>query len=152
MTAPEPMKFSNAEHERAYHQVAELIRGLYGKSAVPDSRNLPQFWIRSGSADVMVAVMPAGDKNSSVWIQSWVNNGAEPSKEYYQFLLRANYDLRFGGFFIDDKGGTGFSYHFPSSGLNEATLSWAINAIATTADDYDDKIASQFGGQRPGVR
>jgi hypothetical protein len=148
----QPMQFQNAEHERVYRQLAEILKGLYGKSAAPDSRNIPQFWLRSGSADMLVAVMPAGEKNASIWLQAWVNVGAEPSREYYEFLLKANGNLRFGGFFLDDKGNCGYAYQFPASGLNEATLEWAINAIITTADDYDDQIGQRFGGKRPSDR
>jgi hypothetical protein len=101
-----------------------------------------------GSAVVQVYVMQWGDKDAAINVRSYVVTGAERRPEMLEFLLRQNYDMRFGAFSLDHDGDVVFEHTIVGSSCDKAELKASVMAVLTTADKYDEQIVSRWGGKR----
>jgi hypothetical protein len=145
------MEFANDIQKETYEKVKGWMTELYGESAkvYPDT---PSFGVGVGSAWTYVNVYAWGDDRATIQCFAWVVTGAEMDEALMQFLLRENYDMRFGMFGIDDEKDIFFKHSIMGVTADKGELKAAIAAVAYTADEYDDKIRSRWGGQRSADR
>ena len=141
------MEFKSDSHKAAYERVTEMVRALYGEMATPDT-DRPNFWLSYGSAVVRIIVTPIDDTNNAVAAHSWVVTGVETTPELMQFLLRENYNLRFGAFQMDDEGDIALEHAVHAESCTKEQLRYTATSIAKLADEYDDIIVERFGGLR----
>lgn len=139
--------FEHDQHRAIYEKVKGFMREMFGEQAVAFDDS-PGFGIQHGSAFITVFVVPWGNDDAYVTARSYVVTGAEPSKELYEFLLKANWNMRFGAFGIDDENDIFFGDSIVGSTLDKEELRTLVYAVAGTADDSDDEIVSRFGGLR----
>ena len=103
------------------------------------------YYVGYGSTVLEVSVEPYGPEETIVRITAYCVQDVEMKGELATGLLELNHELPFGAFEL--VGGDIFCSHaLFGRGLNRASLLGAIAAVATTSDDYDDRIVAKYGG------
>jgi len=75
------------------------------------------------------------------------NVGVKVVPELGLFLARLNFGLMFGRFALDaENNSIWFDETLLGDQLNEEALKFAIHIVASTADEWDDRIVEMFGG------
>jgi hypothetical protein len=72
--------------------------------------------------------------------------GAEPSFELMQELLRLNADVPLGGFSMCG-GDVFFSHSFLGRRLRPEQLIASLDIVASVSDLYDEKLVAKYGGE-----
>ncbi len=141
------MEFKSDAQKETYEHVKVWMTELFGEMAKTYT-DTPTFSIWMGSALTYVNVYAWGDDKATIQCFAWVVTGAEMGQDLMQYLLRENNTMRFGAFGIDEENDIFFKHSLMGVSADKASLKAAIMAVANTADDYDDKITSRWGGQR----
>jgi hypothetical protein len=138
------MDLQNDAVAACYERVREALTQLFGEEAQADT-SAPSFALRRGSADVHVSVAALEDK-AVVAVFSWVATGVTPSEELYRYLLTENANFVFGGFALGPDNTVIYQHSVIGDTIDKEQLRTSVRAVADVADDYDDRIASRFGG------
>ncbi|MDY7021159.1 MAG: YbjN domain-containing protein [Cyanobacteriota bacterium] len=141
------MKFETSQQETCYEKVEAWMRELYGKFPSP-KKDVPGFSLFMGSAQVDVLVFAWGGTDAIITTCSSVVTGVKLTPDLMQFLLRENYNMRFGAFAVDEQGDIVFEHTIVGSTCDKPELKASVNAVLKIADDYDDKIVERWGGKR----
>jgi hypothetical protein len=142
-----PVEFSNDAQKQTYEAVKGWMQELFGEMTKVQT-DAPTFSIWMGSALTYVNVYSWGDDKSTIQCFSWVVTGAELTADLMQFLLQENNTMRFGAFGMDQENDIFFKHSIAGLTADKSELRAAIMAVANTADEYDDKITSRWGGRR----
>ena len=116
------------------------------------------FVVRQGSAYVYILVVEWGDERALVRFVAQLVRGVEMSPDLAMKLLRLNSRMRFGAFgFVrnaslkggDDPGDCVTFSHtlLGGSTLDEEEILATLRDVALVADEYDDQIIEEAGGQ-----
>lgn len=141
------MEFQTAAQEACYDKVAVWMRELFGK--FPCARqDFPGLGLFMNSALVEVLIYPWNDDDAIINTRSYVVKGATITPELMRFLLQENVGMRFGAFGIDEAGNILFEHTIVGSTCDKKELESSVKAVLSVADEYDDRIADQWGGQR----
>jgi hypothetical protein len=142
-----PVKFEHDTQKAVYEKVGQYMKELFGEmTSVRD--DYPAYYLRMGSAVVQAFVLSWGDTDAMINVRAYVVMGAEKTQEMLEFLLRENYDMRFGAFGLDKSGDVTFEHNIVGSTCDKNELKASIMAVVGTADRYDDQIVSRWGGKR----
>jgi len=141
------MQFETDSQKECFEKIQGWITELFGGSVLrnPDR---PVLGVLEGSAFAQVGVFPWGDQDATITTRAWVVTGAELSEELLSFLLRENGGMHFGAFGIDDEGDIFFEHSIVGSTCDQKELEASVIAVLRTADDYDDRIVTRWGGKR----
>lgn len=142
------MDFKTQAQKECYEKIAKWMTEIYGEERVMTLEQSPEFGLLEGSALIRVIVNPRGDDKSYVCTRSYMISGAKIDSELMRFLLKENTTFIFGAFGIDDDGDILFDHTIPGETIDKGELRASVSAVAGTADKYDDKIRSQWGGLR----
>jgi hypothetical protein len=104
------------------------------------------FYVRYGTTVLEISVDSYGPDESIVVIMSYCVQGVEIEEDLLTGLLQLNHEINCGAFSLvgDD---IFFAYSLFGQSLEPRDLLRAITAVATVADDYDDRIVARYGGQ-----
>lgn len=140
------MQFENESQAETYADVKVYLTELFEEDAYTEDDN-GHFYVRYGSTVMEITVDPYGPEEVMVMVMSYCVQGVDVDEDLLLGLLELNHTLPFGAFSLV---GTDifFSYAIFGRTLERANLLNAIAAVATIADDYDDRIASRYGGSR----
>ncbi len=142
-----PVQFEHDTQKAIYEKVGQYMKELFGEmTGVRD--DYPAYYLRMGSAVVQAFVLSWGDTDAMINVRAYVVMGAEKTQEMLEFLLRENYDMRFGAFGLDKSGDVTFEHNIVGSTCDKNELKASIMAVVGTADRYDDQIVSRWGGKR----
>jgi len=141
------VEFSNDAQKQAYENTKTWMMELFGEMSKAHA-DAPTFSVWMGSALTYVNVYSWGDDKATIQSFSWVVTGAELVPDLMQFLLQENNTMRFGAFGMDQENDIFFKHSIAGLTADKATLKAVIMAVANTADEYDDKITSRWGGRR----
>jgi hypothetical protein len=109
------------------------------------------FVLQAGSARIIVVPMEWFEGQTLVKVVALVNKDGGPAEALAQYLIAENLKLIFGKFSLEPLAKMVFYEHtLLGDFLNRKELEVAVNAIASTADKYDDEIKAQFGGLKFG--
>jgi hypothetical protein len=100
-------------------------------------------------ADVHVMVSPRAVMTGQIVVRVFAitNVGVQVSPELGLFLARLNFGLTFGRFALDaEHGSIWFDESILGEQFREEELRFVIEMVATTADQWDDRIKQMFGG------
>ena len=139
------MEFHNESQRVTFDRVREYVGELF-EDAYHDTQN-GHFYVSYGSTVLEIAVEPYGPEESSVVIMSYCVQDVDDDHELLLGLLELNHTLPFGAFSMVGND-IFFSYTLFGRTLERSNLLNAIAAVANLADDYDDRIAETYGGQR----
>jgi hypothetical protein len=115
--------------------------------AKPEQDSDQDYMLPIGDVQVMVAprVLPGGP--AIVRVFAVTNVGVAVVPELGLFLARLNFGLMFGRFALDaENSSIWFDETLLGDQLNEEALKFAIEVVATTADEWDDRLKQMFGG------
>lgn len=128
-------------------RVERVIVEAMGSKPELDSDD--DFVLPIGDVQVMVAprILPGGQ--SIVRVFAVTNVGVAVVPELGLFLARLNFGLMFGRFALDaEHKSIWFDETILGDQLNEQALKYAIEVVASTADEWDDRIKQMFGGMK----
>jgi hypothetical protein len=138
--------FESQSQEACYQHVARFLQDSFGDQ-VWTSPQQPYFVLRQGSA---VATIDVQSWNEGSVVKTWslVVTDIQPTPELYEYLLRLNADQQFGAFALDADNDIVLRHTIIGDTLDPEELRSSVEAIARTADRYDDEIVEKFGGLR----
>ena len=142
------MEFLTPVQQKCYERITPMLKELFGEAFVIADEDFPSFWLTMGSAQVRIMVWPFGDDESTIQVYSAVVRSIENTPDLMAFLLKANADMRFGAFGIDEDGDVIFQHTIMGDTCDKPELKASVLAVARTADNKDDEIVAKFGGQR----
>jgi hypothetical protein len=146
-----PVEFQTDAQKAVYEKVGQYMKELFGELAGART-DLPAYYLRMGSATVQAFILTWGDQDAVVNVRSYVVTGAERTPEMLEFLLRENFNMRFGAFGLDPDGDVTFEHNIIGSTCDKNELKAAVMAVLGTADEYDDQIVGRWGGKRSNDR
>jgi hypothetical protein len=138
------MRFENEVQEQTFYRLDEYLKELF-EDPYHDAAT-DHFYVRYGTTVLEISVEAYGPEEAVVAVMSYCVQGVEVNEELLLGLLELNHQLHFGAFSLvgDD---IFFSYSLFGLTLDRRNLLGAIAAVATVADDYDDRIVAKYGGE-----
>jgi hypothetical protein len=103
------------------------------------------YYVGYGTTVIEVSVDPYGPEETIVRITAYCVQDVEVQPDLAVGLLELNHELPFGAFELVGSD-IFYSHSLFGRGLNRNSLLGAIAAVATTSDDYDDRIVAKYGG------
>ena len=143
------MQFDTEDQREWYERIKAWMADEYGDVDLtqPDEPVLGPIGHDSASASIIVAP-GGGGEGALISIFSWVVTGAEPSKELFEYLLRANANRAVGAFHIDENNDILLRHVLLDDQLTKDVLMGILTVVAKGADEHDDEIVKRFGGRR----
>jgi hypothetical protein len=107
------------------------------------------FVVRQGSAYVYIMVVDWGNDRALVRFVAQLARGVDMSPDLAMKLLRLNARMRFGAFgFVRDGACVTFGHTLlGGDGLDSEEVLATLRDVALIADEYDDRIIEEAGGQ-----
>lgn len=139
-------EFDSEVQAATHEKVKGMLTEIFGEMLIVRD-DTPMFGISMGTAFAQVLVAPWGDDDAVVVTRAYVVHNIEIGGPLSIFLLKANGTMRFGAFGADDDS-VFFQHTILGTTLDKGELRASVIAVVRTADDYDDQLVSQFGGQR----
>ncbi len=130
-----------AVRERVETALVEMAKGPLEKDADGD------YLLPVQDVHVIVAprVMPGGPVVVRVF--AITNVGVNVTPELGLFLARMNFGLMFGRFALDTENRSiWFDEVLLGDQVNDELIDFMVKVVATTADDWDDRLKQMFGG------
>lgn len=108
------------------------------------------FLAKRGSTVVGIHILPDDTGEVQVLVQAAVVAGADllASPELLRSLLEHNHQTRYGAFAVDQQGRIWLRHVFRGGSLTREELLPAVTEVAKAADDWDDMIVEEVGGER----
>jgi hypothetical protein len=143
---------SRKEEHEAQHKLAgvrERVEMLLGElvEGTPKQDADGDFLLAIGDVQVTVAprALPGGPVIVRVFAVTNVNVAVAP--ELGLFLARLNFGLMFWRFALDaENSAIWFDETLLGGEFSDEELRFAVRVVATTADDWDDRLKQMFGG------
>lgn len=129
--------------------VARLEETLAGSPAF--TRIEPRFYVvKQGTAYVYIHVLPWEPERALVRLVAQLARGCEMTPDLAIKLLRLNARLRFGAFGFVPQGSCVVFSHTLLGGetLDAEEILTTLRDLSVVADEYDDLIVEEAGGQR----
>jgi hypothetical protein len=129
--------------------VARIEETLAGSPAF--TRIEPRFYVvRQGSAYVYIQVLPWEPDRALVRLVAQLARGVDMTPDLAIKLLRFNARLRFGAFGYVAQGSCVVLVHTLLGGdtLDADEITAAVRDLSVLADEFDDRIVEEVGGQR----
>ncbi len=133
----------------ATQATVQLIEATLGKSPAYSRIDDKLYVVKQGSTFVMINVLPWGEDRAVVRCAAQLVRGVKLANELSRKLLEMNGILRFGAFAFVPEGSVILFLHSILGGhtLDPEELVATVRDVALVADEYDNRIASKFGGQ-----
>jgi hypothetical protein len=129
--------------------VARIEETLAGSPAF--TRVEPRFYVvRQGTAYVFIHILPWEPDRALVRLVAQVARGVDMTPDLAIKLLRLNARLRFGAFGYVREGSCVVFGHTLLGGetLDADEINTALRDLSMIADEFDDRIVEEAGGQR----
>lgn len=136
--------FANPVHQETFEKLEEYLGELFDEP-YHDPEN-DHFYVRYGSTVLEISVEPYGTEESIVIIMSYCVQDVDLEEELMAGLLDLNHQMPCGHFSVVGND-IFFAHSLFGRSLDARDLLRAITAVATVADDYDDRIVAKYGGQ-----
>jgi hypothetical protein len=136
--------FESPVHQETFNKLEEYLGELFDEP-YHDLEN-DHFYVRYGSTVLEISVEPYGAEEAMVVLMSYCVQDVELDEELMAGLLELNHQMPCGHFSLVGND-IFFAYSLFGRSLDARDLLRAITAVATVADDYDDRIVARYGGQ-----
>ena len=138
------MHFEHEVHAETFRKVEEYLGELFEEPFLEPEEG--HFYVRYGTTVLEISIEPYGPEEAVVTIMSYCVQDVEVDEELMAGLLELNHQLAFGAFSMVGND-IFFSHSLFGRNLQPRDLLRAITSVATVADDYDDRIVAEYGGQ-----
>lgn len=126
-------------------RIESIVTELLGKDAERD--NDGDYVLPIEEVHVMVAPRAAPNGQVVIRVFAITNVGVSVAPELGLFLARLNFGLMFGRFALDaENHAIWFDESLLGEQFREEELRFAIRMVASTADEWDDRLKQMFGG------
>jgi hypothetical protein len=129
--------------------VARIEETLAGSTAF--TRVEPRFYVvRQGSAYVYIQILPWEPERALIRLVAQLARGVEMTPDLAIKLLRLNAGLRFGAFGYVAQGSCVVLAHTLLGGetFDADEITTVLRDLSVLADEFDDRIVEEAGGQR----
>ena len=140
------MQFENDSQASIYENVKVYLSELFEDDVYSEDED-GHFYVRYGSTVMEISVEPYGPEEVVATVMAYCVQGVDVDEDLALGLLELNHTLPFGAFSLVGSD-IFFSYAIFGRTLERSNLLNAIAAVATISDDYDDRIADKYGGER----
>lgn len=141
------MEFETVAQQTCYEKIAPWMENLC-EGSVMRLDDEPVFISNFGSAVASTKVLPWGEDEALIVTRSYVVTDVEITPDLTYYLLRENDSLYFGRFALDSENDIVFEHSLIGSTCDREELRTSVLAVVEFADEYDDEIVAQWGGQR----
>ena len=125
--------------------IEPVLRGIVGGDVPVDPDG--DYIVDVAGSRVFVAPRAVAGRPPIIRVFAITNAGLNLSAELRLFLARLNFSLAFGRFSIDtDHRAVWFDETLLGDHVAADELTFVVTVVATTASEWDQKIASMFGG------
>lgn len=145
------MEFESNVQKEVFEKIEPWMKEMFG-IFVKKREDAPSFGINIGSTFVHVGVHPWGDEDATITARAYVVTNVEVTSSLMEFLLKENDTMRFGAFGLDKDRDVFFQHTIVGSTCDVDELKNSVLAVGYTADQYDDQIVKQWGGERAADR
>lgn len=145
------MEFESNVQKEVFEKIEPWMKEMFG-IFVKKREDAPSFGINIGSTFVHVGVHPWGDEDATITARAYVVTNVEVTSGLMEFLLKENDTMRFGAFGLDKDRDVFFQHTIVGSTCDVDELKNSVLAVGYTADQYDDQIVKQWGGERAADR
>ncbi len=137
------MEFDHDTHRETHEKVGRYLDELFEKPFQdPDDGH---YYVTYGSTVLEISVDGYGPEEAIVRLVAYCVQGVEVSESLERGLLETNLDLSVGAFALIDRD-VFLCYSVFGKALDSRGLLNAIAAVASTSDEYDNRIVARFGG------
>ena len=136
--------FESPVHQETFNKLREYLGELF-EEPYHDPEN-DHFYVRYGSTVLEISVEAYGTDETVIVIMSYCVQDVELDEELMAGLLELNHQMACGHFSVVGND-IFFAHSLFGRSLDPRDLLRAITAVATVADDYDDRIVARYGGQ-----
>ena len=136
--------FDSPVHQETFEKLKEYLGELFDEP-YHDPEN-DHFYVRYGTTVLEISVEPYGSEETVIAIMSYCVQDVELDEELMAGLLELNHQTPCGHFSVVGND-IFFAHSVFGRNLDPRDLLRAITAVATVADDYDDRIVARYGGQ-----
>ncbi len=134
----------SAVHQETFEKLKEYLGELFDEP-FHDPEN-DHFYVRYGTTVLEISVEAYGSEETVIVIMSYCVQDVELDEELMAGLLELNHQTPCGHFSVVGND-IFFAHSLFGRSLDPRDLLRAITAVATVADDYDDRIVARYGGQ-----
>lgn len=138
------MNFESDLHRETFERVEEYVHDLIDEPYLDAESG--HFYGRYGSTVLEVSVEPYGPDEIVVTLMAYCVQGVEVDESLLIGLLELNHSLPVGAFSLVGND-IFFSQSIFGRHLDPRNFLGTIAAVATVADDYDDRIVAEYGGE-----
>jgi hypothetical protein len=138
------MQFESEVHREAFERVQEYVDDLIDEPYLDEESG--HFYGRFGSTVLEISVDPYGPEEAVVRVMAYCVQGAQVDESLLEGLLALNHSLPVGSFSVVGSD-VFFSHSLFGRSLEPRNFLGAMAAVATVADDYDDRIVAEYGGE-----
>jgi hypothetical protein len=138
------MRFESQVHRETFEKVKELVDELIDEPYLDEKSG--QFYGRFGSTVLEISVEPYGPEEAVVRVTAYCVQGARVDSSLTEGLLELNHSLPVGAFSLVGED-VFFSHSVFGRSLEPRNFLGAMAAVATVADDYDDRLVAEYGGE-----
>lgn len=136
--------FESPVHQETYDRLKEYLGELFDEP-YHDPEN-DHFYVRYGTTVLEISLEPHDAEETIVIIMAYCVQDVELEEELLAGLLELNHQMTCGHFSVVGND-IFFAHSLFGRSLDPRDLLRAITAVATVADDYDDRIVKRYGGQ-----
>jgi hypothetical protein len=137
-------QFHTQCQEEVYRQVKSYLDELVEEHY--DDAEHCDFYLKYGSTVLEISIAPYEEDDAVIEILAFCVQGAEPTFELMQELLRLNLDVPLGAFSMDGQD-IFYSHSVLGRRLRPEQLIASLDSVASISDLYDEKLVARYGGE-----
>jgi hypothetical protein len=130
--------------EDVYRQVKSYLDELVDEHF--DDANHCDFYLKYGTTVLEISIDAYEEDDAVIEILAFCVQGAEPTFELLEELLRVNSQVPFGAFSVVGRD-VFYSHSFLGRRLQPEQLIASLDMVASISDEYDDKLVAKYGGE-----
>lgn len=138
------MQFEHEVHRETFEKVSEYVDDLIDEPYLDEATG--HFYGRFGSTVLEISVEPYGPEEAVVKVMAYCVQGARVDESLRAGLLELNHTLPIGAFSVVGND-VFFSQSVFGRSIEPRNFLGAMAAVATLADDYDDRLVAEYGGE-----
>lgn len=138
------MQFENDSHKEAFERVQEYVDDLIDEPYLDEETG--HFYGRFGSTVLEISVDPYGPEEIVVKVMAYCVQGVRVDESLLEGLLQLNHTQPIGSFSLVGSD-VFFSQSLFGRSIEPRNFLNVMAAVATVADDYDDRIVARYGGE-----
>lgn len=138
------MNFESEIQHETFDKVGEYVDDLIDEPYFDEETG--HFYGRYGSTVLEIGVEPYGPAEAVVVVSAYCAQGVRVDESLMEGLLGLNHSLPVGSFSLVGAD-IFFSHSLFGRTLQPGNFLGAMAAVATVADDYDDRIVAEYGGE-----